>query len=29
MLDFLRRVESEPSMLGASAHWLAVAERTG
>jgi SAM-dependent methyltransferase len=24
MLELLRRVESEPSMLGASAHWLAV-----
>jgi ubiquinone/menaquinone biosynthesis C-methylase UbiE len=27
MLEMLRRVESEPSLLGASAHWLAVVRR--
>jgi ubiquinone/menaquinone biosynthesis C-methylase UbiE len=27
MLETLRRVEAEPSLLGASAHWLAVARR--
>jgi ubiquinone/menaquinone biosynthesis C-methylase UbiE len=28
MLELLTRVETEPSMLGASAHWLAVVRRT-
>lgn len=29
MLEMLARVESEPSLLGASAHWLAVVRRGG